>query len=754
MTKARVHIQVEGIVQGVGFRPFVYNLAHRHKLAGWVRNDEKGVQIEVEGEGNEIQGFLSDLNSPPPLARIEKISPRDLPPAGYEGFEIRESERGQEKTALIPPDIAICGDCLREFSEEKDRRFHYPFINCTNCGPRFTIIKDVPYDRGKTTMAVFKMCPACAREYRDPENRRFHAEPNACPDCGPGLRLLDPAGREIPAPDPAGEARKFLKNGAVVAVKGMGGFHLAVSARNEEAVSRLRNRKYREDKPFALMARDLAVIRELGELDQEAEKLLESPEAPIVVIPKKSGAGIAPSVAPFQNTLGMMLPYTPLHRLLFDRELDCLVMTSGNVSDEPIAYRDEEARKKLAEIADYFLFHNREIHTRCDDSVIKPFRGGTAFLRRARGFVPAPIHLASSGKSVLALGAELKNTFCLTKGNSAFVSHHIGDLENFETLKSFQEGITHFRRFFEIEPELVVYDLHPDYLSTRHAREINLPRVGVQHHYAHALSVMAEHGLAGPALAVTMDGTGYGDDGTIWGGEFLEVFLEGYRRLAHIRYIPLPGGEQGIKEPWRMAAVYLDRIAGEKLEGLEIPFVRSLDLDKWSVLKSAVQRGINSPPCSSAGRLFDAVSALLGVRGSAKYEGQAAIELEQAAGRDEPGEYLFGFGEVKGILIVDPDPVIQEVVEEIRKGTDKSVISARFHNSVARMIVRVAGWMRERTGHSSLVLSGGVFQNHFLLNRVFELLEGSGLTVYINRQVPANDGGISLGQAYYGINHQ
>ncbi|MDD5223313.1 MAG: carbamoyltransferase HypF [bacterium] len=753
MTKSRVHILVEGIVQGVGFRPFVYNLARKHGLSGWVLNDEKGVQIEVEGEKDIIQGFLSSLKASPPQARIENILTHDLPPVGDKSFEIRESERGGERSALVPPDIAICGDCLREFSDQKDRRVHYPFINCTNCGPRFTIIRDVPYDREKTTMAIFKMCSACEKEYRDPGNRRFHAEPNACPDCGPGLRLLDPAGREIAGPDPAGETRKLLKNGVVVAVKGMGGFHLAVSARNEEAVSRLRSRKYREDKPFALMARDLGVIRELCEADGEAEKLLESREAPIVVLPMKTGARVASSVAPFQNTLGMMLPYTPLHRLLFDGELDCLVMTSGNMSDEPIAYRDEEARKRLAEIADYFLFHNREIHTRCDDSVIKPFRGGTVFLRRARGYVPAPIPLARGGKSVLALGAELKNTFCLTKGSSAFVSHHIGDLENFETLKSFQEGIAHFRRFFEIEPGLVAYDLHPDYLSTRHAREIPLPRVGVQHHYAHALSVMAEHGLAGPALAVTMDGTGYGDDGTIWGGEFLEVSLQGYRRLAHIRYIPLPGGEQGIREPWRMAAVYLDRIAGEKLAGLDIPFVRELDLEKWSVLKAAVRRGINSPPCSSAGRLFDAVSALLGVRGAARYEGQAAIELEQAARRGEPGEYLFGLDEIKGILNIDPDPVIQAVVEEIRKGTDKSVISARFHNSVARVIARVAGWMRDRTGHSSLILSGGVFQNHFLLGRVFELLEGSGFSIYINRLVPANDGGISLGQAYYAM-HQ
>lgn len=751
MANSRIHIQIEGTVQGVGFRPFVYNLARKHDLAGWVLNDEKGVQIEVEGERDKIQGFLSGLQSPPPQARIEKILTRDLTPAGDQDFAIRESERGGSRSALIPPDIAICPDCLREFSDQKDRRFHYPFINCTNCGPRFTIIRDVPYDREKTTMAVFKMCPACEKEYHDPGNRRFHAEPNACPDCGPGLKLFDSSGREIPGPDPAGVVRGLFKNGAIVAVKGMGGFHLAVSARDEEAVSRLRSRKYREDKPFALMARDIAVIRELCELDREAEKLLESREAPIVVLPIKSGARVATSVAPFQNTLGMMLAYTPLHRLLFDGELDCLVMTSGNMSDEPIAYRDEEARKRLAGIADYFLFHNREIHTRCDDSVIKPFRGGAVFLRRARGYVPAPIPLMQGGKSVLALGAELKNTFCLTKGSSAFVSHHIGDLENFETLQSFQEGIAHFRRFFEIEPELVAHDLHPDYLSTRHALEIPLPRIGVQHHYAHALSVMAEHGLAGPALAVTMDGTGYGDDGTIWGGEFLEVFLQGYRRLAHLRYIPLPGREQGIREPWRMAAVYLDRIAGEKMERLDIPFVRNLDYEKWSVLRTAVRRGINSPPCSSAGRLFDAVAALLEVRGSARYEGQAAIELEQIARAGEPGEYLFGLDEIKGILVADPDPVIQAVVEEIRKKTDRSVISARFHNSVARMITRVAGWMREKTGHSSLVLSGGVFQNHFLLNRVCELLEGSGFSIYINRLVPANDGGISLGQAYYAM---
>ncbi len=744
----RVHILVQGIVQGVGFRPFVYGLAKKFGLCGWVLNDEQGVQIEVEGEEGAIEGFLSGLNAPPPLAMIEEVRTEDLPPLGYHDFEIRESERGAERFALISPDIATCRDCLRELFDPQDRRYRYPFINCTNCGPRFTIIRDIPYDRDKTTMAPFRMCEPCSREYHDPLNRRFHAQPNACPACGPQVRLLRGDGIKLPCPDPIREAVRLLREGRILAVKGLGGFHLACDARNEEAVSRLRRRKYREDKPFALMCRDLEVAGRLCRLDGTAAELLQSKERPIVILPKRED--VAPSVAPYHRTLGLMLPYTPLHHLLFSDGLDVLVMTSGNLSDEPIAYKDEDALKRLQGIAEYFLLHNREIHMRCDDSVLKPFRGGATFFRRSRGYVPYPIKLKRRGKSVLGCGAELKNTFCLTKGDYAFMSHHIGDLENFETLTSFEEGIEHFKRLFQIEPEVVVHDLHPDYLSTRYALGLELPKFGIQHHFAHALSCMAEHGLEGPVLAVVMDGTGYGEDGTVWGGEFLEASLEGYRRLGHLRQVPLPGGDRAVKEPWRMATVYLQQVFRSPKE-VKIPFISWLGPRRWRLTTEMVQGGINSPLTSSTGRLFDAVSALLGIRHEVNYEGQAAIELEQVAAEGEGGEYPYAIEEEEGRLILDPLPTILQIVEEIRKREDPSLIAARFHNTLARATAEMISKMREATGLSEVVLSGGCFQNHLLLGRICHLLEERDFRVWIHRKVPPNDGGIALGQALYGV---
>jgi hydrogenase maturation protein HypF len=754
MGKVRASVQAEGIVQGVGFRPFVYDLAQRHGLAGWVLNDARGVQIEVEGSDEHVAAFLSALSSPPPLAMVERTQVSYTAPAGYTGFEIRESVKGEERLTLISPDMALCEECRRELFDPKDRRFRYPFINCTNCGPRFTIIEDIPYDRAKTTMAPFEMCPDCRREYHDPLDRRFHAQPNACPVCGPQVRLLDNTGAEVQADDLIGETLCLLKVGKIVCVKGLGGFHFACDAANESAVSLLRGRKYREDKPFALMCRDLGVVEGICVLDDVSKELLQSKERPIVVLPRRPDCAIAPSVAPGQGTLGVMLPYTPLHHLLFSNGLASLVMTSGNMSDEPIAYEDAEATERLGRIADFFLVHNREIRTRCDDSVVKPFRGKGAFLRRARGYVPFPIRLPQGGPTVLACGAELKNTFCLTKGDYAFLSHHIGDLENYETMRSFEEGIGLIKRLFQIEPACVVHDLHPGYLATRYALkyagEQGVPKIGVQHHFAHALSCMAEHGLEAPALAVVMDGTGYGEDGTVWGGEFLEVTLKGYTRLGHLRTIPLPGGDRAAKEPWRMAAAYLDRVFG-RAERVDIPFIKRLDLGQWSTLREAIEAGINSPLCSSTGRLFDAVSALIGVRGHINYEGQAAIELEQMAREGEAGEYPPEISQDNGCIILDPDPVIEAVVKDIKKDEDPSVISARFHNSVARGIAQMAIKMREQTGLSDVILSGGVFQNHLLMGRAWDLLEGDDFQVYIHHKVPANDGGVALGQAYHAI---
>jgi hydrogenase maturation protein HypF len=749
MKEVRAHLIIEGIVQGVGFRPFVYGLAHRHNLRGWVLNNERGVEIEVEGEKEDVTYFLSEFSSPPPMALIERKTVTYFPVMGYHDFEIRRSIAGQERFVLTSPDIALCCDCLKELFDPDDRRYRYPFINCTNCGPRFTIISDIPYDRDKTTMAPFRMCAVCNSEYYDPISRRFHAQPNACPQCGPMIRLLTSSEMEVPTFDPIEETIKLLSEGKVIAIKGLGGFHLACDATREEVVSRLRSRKYREDKPFALMCKDVSIIEKLCLLDRASRQLLESKERPIVILPRKNNIAIAPSVAPRQGTLGVMLPYTPLHYLLFNDGLDSLVMTSGNVSDEPIAYKDTEAITRLRGIADFFLVHNREIYTRCDDSVIKPFRGTATFIRRARGYVPFPIRLGQRGECVLACGAELKNTFCLTKGNYAFLSHHIGDLQNFETMKSFEEEIEHLKRLFQIEPEIVAHDNHPNYLSTHYAKGLGVPRVGVQHHFAHALSCMAEYGLEGPVLAVIMDGTGYGEDGAVWGGEFLEVTLRDYRRLGHLRYVPLPGGERAIKEPWRMAAAYLHRIFGG-LKGINIPFVKRVDIAKWSLLSEAIAANVNSPPCSSVGRLFDAVSALVGVRDTINYEGQAAVELEQTAQDGEQGEYPFEIIE-EGTLTVNPDPIIAAIVEEITRNKSVSIISARFHNTMARVISQMANRMREWTALSDIVLSGGVFQNYLLLDRVLDLLEKDKFRVFFQQKAPPNDGGISLGQALHAL---
>lgn len=567
------------------------------------------------------------------------------------------------------------------------------------------------------------------------------------------MELSTNSGKKITTHDPIAKTIALLKMGKIVAIKGLGGFHLACDATREEVVAQLRGRKYREDKPFAIMCKDLEVIERLCILDALSINLLLGKERPIVILPKRKHAKIAPSVAPFQRTLGVMLPYAPLHHLLFAEGVDVLVMTSGNVSDEPIAFKDIEAFDRLKQIADFFLIHDREIHTRCDDSVVKPIEGTMTFLRRARGFAPFPIKLKRDGKSILACGADLKNTFCLTKGDSAILSQHIGDMENFETVRSFEQGVELLKQLFQVEPEFVIHDLHPDYLSTRYAIGLDIPKIGVQHHFAHALSCMAEYGSEGPGLAVVMDGTGYGEDGTVWGGEFLEVTLSGYRRLGHLRYIPLPGGDMAVREPWRMAAAYLERIYGD-LEESQTPLIKGFDLERWSQIRLAMRAQINSPPCSSMGRLFDAVSALVGVRETVNYEGQAAIELEQMVEQGEMDEYPFEILEDNKTLIINPDPVIEAIVEDIRKKESPFVVSARFHNSMARVISRMAQSMREETGISDIFLTGGVFQNHVLLGRAWDILEEDGFMVHTHQRVPPNDGGISLGQAFYGLYYQ
>ncbi|NWJ96201.1 MAG: carbamoyltransferase HypF [Chloroflexi bacterium] len=760
-TTVRWRIRVQGIVQGVGFRPFVYGTALNLELSGFVLNDSTGVVIEVEGEYKAVQEFQRRLQEEAPLlARIDSLVTEVLPPQSETSFMIAPSQVGAERRTLVTPDSATCPDCLQELFNPMDRRYLYPFINCTNCGPRFTIVQDVPYDRDKTTMRLFPMCRACQAEYSNPLNRRFHAQPNACPVCGPQVRLLNAEGEELTTSDPIALAAQQLADGTILAIKGLGGYHLACDALHTEAVARLRQRKQREAKPFALMVPDLATARLLCEIDEAEAELLQSHRRPIVLLNKHPDSPLAPGVAPAYNSLGLMLPYTPLHHLLLSAfaaifgptRLVALVMTSGNLSDEPIAYRDQEARERLAAIAGGMLTHNRAIHMRCDDSVVRLVAGGTQFFRRSRGYAPEPLRMAFDVTSsfpvpLLACGGHLKNTFCLGKGEQAFVSHHIGDLENLETLTSFREGIDHFQRLFGIYPQAVAYDLHPDYLATKHALDLELPyKIGVQHHHAHLAGVLAEHGLEGKVIGIAADGTGYGLDGTIWGCELMLVDLLNFERLAHLAYVPLPGGEQAVRQPWRMAAVYLAQAYGADFgKRLKIPFVQQLDQKRWYTLSQMISRGVNSPPASSLGRLFDAVAALLRPGSSVLYEGQAAIELEALA---LPSSRCYPFTIVEGRpAVLNVAPLIQAIVQDLERGVSVPEIAGSFHRSIAEMLVAACQRAKEQSGLSRVALSGGVFQNRLLLEQLVVRLEELGFQAYLNRRVPPNDGGLSLGQA-------
>ena len=747
----RAGVRVEGVVQGVGFRPFVYSLAISLGLTGLVGNDVDGVFAEVEGDAEAVAKFLALLEQQaPPLARIDRVTSTRLRPQGSAQFVIAASEHSGERRALISADSATCADCLRELADPADRRYRYPFVNCTNCGPRFTIVTGVPYDRALTTMSSFRMCEQCAAEYHDPADRRFHAQPVCCPACGPRVLLTDAAGAPLARgdDDPLAAAAAVIRAGHVLAVKGLGGYHLVVDAGSEEAAAALRGRKHREDKPFAVMVPDAAAAGRLCVVDETARGLLTSNRRPIVLLPRRPEAGdqIAVSVAPGNSHLGLMLPYTPLHHLLLELVGRPIVATSGNVSDEPIAYRDADARERLAGIADAFLLHDRAIHIRTDDSVVRAAGGREAVVRRSRGYAPEPLRLRHAlRRPVLACGAELKNTFCLAKQDRAFVSHHIGDLENAETLLSFATGVEHFRRLFDIEPELVAHDLHPDYLSTKYAADLDgVELTGVQHHHAHIASCLADNDADGPVIGVAFDGTGYGTDGTIWGGEFLIADLTTFSRAGCLEQVPMPGGAAAIRHPWRMAAAYLAAAYPDGVpDGLAV--LQRNDA-AWAPVTAMAARGINSPLTSSAGRLFDAVAALLGVRDSINYEGQAAIELEQLADQSEQAGYQAAVtgGEVVGIRGSD---LVRAAAEDLALGTSRHIIAARFHNGVASAITAVCAALRERHGLHAVALSGGVFQNLLLTTTVTGQLAEAGFTVLTHSRVPCNDGGISLGQA-------
>jgi hydrogenase maturation protein HypF len=731
----RVRVRVDGVVQGVGFRPYVHRLATGLALGGVVGNDARGVLIEVEGDPRLVAAFLERLRSEaPPLASISRVEHEEVTARGEREFRIAASQPGSAET-LVSPDVATCADCLAELADPTDRRYRYPFINCTNCGPRYTIITAVPYDRPYTTMAGFTMCAACAAEYHDPADRRFHAQPVCCPACGPQLRL------DTTDADPVIGAAQLLDEGRVVAIKGLGGYHLAVDAANEQAVATLRGRKQREEKPFAVLVADLDQAAALAELDAQEAALLTDPARPIVLVRRRAGGSIAPSVAPGNRWLGLMLPYTPVHHLLSAQLGRPFVLTSGNLSDEPIAYRDEEAFARLHQVADAFLTHDRPIHIRTDDSVVRVTAGRPGPIRRSRGYVPRPVDLPwAFPRPVLACGAELKSTVCLAKGRLAFLSHHIGDLEHYEVYASFVEAIRHLGALFDIAPQAVAHDLHPEYLSTKHALELHgVDLVGVQHHHAHIASCLADNEEAGPVIGVAFDGLGYGTDGTLWGGEFLVTDLSGFRRAGHLATVPMPGGAAAVRQPWRMAAAYLGE-AGEHLA------VRLRAGAAWQPVVDMARSGLNAPLTSSAGRLFDAVAAVAGVRDEVSYEGQAAIELEQLADSAEQGSYPVRVTGSEPFVVAGAD-LLNAVVDDLEAGVSGAVVAARFHNAMADAVLAGCRLVRELSGLPAVALSGGVFQNLLLTRAVITRLEADGFRTLTHRRVPCNDGGISLGQA-------
>jgi hydrogenase maturation protein HypF len=768
------HISVIGVVQGVGFRPFVFGLATRLDLHGWVRNTSSGVEILVEGQNSNLEKFIQLLHlEKPALAQIDSIRIEEVNHDLSSNFEIRESQSTQGDYQPVSADLAICPDCERELFNPKDKRYLYPFINCTHCGPRFTIIKDIPYDRANTTMADFAICNDCYEEYADPLNRRFHAQPIACPDCGPFIELRE-THSQFPTSDPRIssieirtsailKARRLLREGYIVAIKGLGGFHLACDASNPYTLAELRDRKGRIDRPFAVMAANISIIASVCNIQKEEHLLLTSREKPIVLLTRKKETGlltyqVSELVAPNLDTLGVMLPYTPLHHLLLNQTdpvlarepvPPILVMTSSNFREEPIAINNKEALEKLSPLADAFLLHNRDIHTRCDDSVVKVDRNHVVYVRRSRGYAPYPVRLPFEVKPTLAVGGELKNTFCLTRDRYAFLSHHIGDMENVETQESFRHGIQHLSHIFHVEPELVAHDLHPEYFTTQYAQHsmTNVQRIGVQHHHAHIASCLADNGLTNRRLiGLSFDGNGYGTDGAVWGGEFLLASYADFERFAHLEYLPFPVGEPTLYSPWRTVVVYAHAL-GIDIERL--PFLQNIDKHALRAVRDQVSKRSDSPLTSSMGRLFEAVASLIGIRNEVTYEAQAAVEMEVLSKPfiSAAGSYPFAVDETANGTIIRLKELFSSIVQDVRATESIGMIGARFHRTVADISIEICKRARTKTGLNEVTLSGGVWQSQILLNLVRAGLEQEEFVVYFHKQVPTNDGGLALGQA-------
>jgi len=750
--KTRNRITIHGIVQGVGFRPYIHKLVQNNQLAGWICNSNQGVEMEVEGEDSAIHHFIKDLkNNLPPLALIEDIKFERLPWLGYCGFKIKKSQSNhRHPIILIPPDISVCDDCLKELNNPFDPRYRYPFINCTNCGPRFTIIKDIPYDRDKTTMEEFLMCSDCYAEYTDIENRRYHAQPNACPVCGPEVSLY--AGmQKIITKNPIGEAQRRLIKGQVGVIKGLGGFHLTCDAGNHLAVSRIREIKQRDEKPFAVMVENSSIIRTFSRLSPFARKYLESIERPIVLLKKKNNNHLSSEIAPGNAYIGVMLPYTPLHFLLLQNNDLILVMTSANFSDEPIIYQNEEAFQKLAHQVDFLLVHNRAIYNRCDDSVIKISFNRPIFIRRSRGYTPYPIVLSEKSRQILAMGPEQKNTVCFTRDRYAFSSQHLGDLNNRDSYEAYQKAIHRIIRIFQFNPEVIACDLHPDYLSTIYAEELSkekdLPLLKIQHHYAHIASCMVENQLNEKVIGVAFDGTGLGEDGKIWGGEFLVVDLKDFHRVGHLKYQAMPGGDQVIHQPWRMTYSYLYSIFGQEAANLNVKLIERRAPEELQLLNQMVDKKINSPLTSSCGRLFDAVAALIGLRDEVNFEGQAAMELEAICQASYKGHYSYQIEEAIPGWIVNIEEMFHQIIYDMKKHKNIRKIATQFHNTIADFTLFMCVKIREKYNINIVTLSGGVFQNSFLLDQTIRKLEEKDFIVFIHQKMPPNDACISLGQA-------